>query len=210
MLENYITRFNPIEYRRVLKEVKLVKNVSNKQKPNYEFPSYYYQSLVKCEACKKDFYDIDTDKIWYLQNCCHCVCRACLVKYLNMSYVKSFGTLNCLIFGCMSQINEGDITYIIGKEKFDKFNEEILNLQLNLVTCAKCIEKFEFIKGKADPNTKDDKGRKLTNEQAINYIENRFTCLNHKCKAEQCRSCKASPYHLGYTCVEWAKNQQSL
>jgi E3 ubiquitin-protein ligase MYCBP2 len=129
---------------------------------------------------------------------------------MNTNYVKSFGSLNCPVGGCLNQINEYDITIVLGKEKFDKFNDEILNVQLNLVSCVKCKEKFEFMKGKVDSNTKDEKGRKLTNEQAMNYVENRFTCLNSKCKTEQCRSCKATPYHLGYTCAEWAKNQQSL
>lgn len=165
---------------------------------------------MKCEACNKDFYDIDTDKFWYLNNCCHCICRACLVKQINTNYVKSLGTLKCFVQDCISPINEYDIVAIIGREKFEKMNEELLNLQLNVVSCFKCKEKFEFIKGKIDPNTKDEKGRKLTNEQALNYIENRFTCLNSKCKAEQCRSCKASPYHMGFTCVEWTKNQQSV
>lgn len=124
--------------------------------------------------------------------------------------MKSLGTLKCFVQDCISPINEYDIVAIIGREKFEKMNEELLNLQLNVVSCFKCKEKFEFIKGKIDPNTKDEKGRKLTNEQALNYIENRFTCLNSKCKAEQCRSCKASPYHMGFTCVEWTKNQQSV
>lgn len=188
--------------------MKILKTSSYKQKP--EVPAYYFTSLVKCEACKKDFYDIDTDKFWYLNNCCHCVCRACLAKHINNNYIKDLGTLKCFVQDCMGFITEYDIVAIVGKEKLEKMNEELLNLQLNFVTCFKCKEKFEFIKGKHDPNTKDEKGRKLTQEQGLNYIENRFTCLNAKCKAEQCRSCKASPYHLGFTCAEWLKNQQSM
>lgn len=37
----------------------------------------------------------------------------------------------------------------------------------------------------------------------MNFVENRFTCPNSKCKTEQCRSCKAIPYHIGFTCDQW-------
>ena len=37
----------------------------------------------------------------------------------------------------------------------------------------------------------------------MNFVENRFTCPNSKCKTEQCRSCKAIPYHIGFTCDHW-------
>ena len=39
---------------------------------------------------------------------------------------------------------------------------------------------------------------------AQHYAENRFTCP--ECKNEQCKGCKASPYHIGFTCDEWIKN----
>lgn len=77
------------------------------------------------------------------------------------------------------------------------------------MTCVKCKEKYEFQPGKEDPNTKDDKGRKLNKNQLKNYVENRYTCLNSNCKTEQCRSCSAVPYHLGFTCEEWAKNMNA-
>jgi hypothetical protein len=51
---------------------------------------------------------------------------------------------------------------MIGKEKFEKLNQELLELQFNIITCFKCQEKFEFVEGKPDPKTKDEKGRLLT------------------------------------------------
>ena len=55
-----------------------------------------------------------------------------------------------------------DFKAIIQKEKLDKMNQELLEIQFNIITCFKCQEKFEFVEGKADPKTKDEKGRLLT------------------------------------------------
>lgn len=49
----------------------------------------------------------------------------------------------------------------------------------------------------------------IQRDQLTNYVENRFTCLNSKCKTEQCKSCKSTPYHLGFTCDEWSKNMKA-
>jgi hypothetical protein len=37
----------------------------------------------------------------------------------------------------------------------------------------------------------------------MNFVENRFTCPNTRCRTEQCRSCKTIPYHIGFTCDQW-------
>lgn len=44
---------------------------------------------------------------------------------------------------------------------------------------------------------KDNKQQLLKPEARKHYAENRFLC---KCKTDQCKLCKAAPYHLGYTC----------
>jgi len=46
-------------------------------------------------------------------------------------------------------------------EKFDKLNEELLEKQFNIVKCAKCQEKFEFIKGKPESHQKDGTGKMI-------------------------------------------------
>ena len=50
----------------------------------------------------------------------------------------------------------------MGAEKFNKLNEEMLEKMLNIVSCVKCKEKFEFIRGKPDPHMKDTMGKPLT------------------------------------------------
>ena len=46
-------------------------------------------------------------------------------------------------------------------EKFDKLNEDLLEKQFNIVKCAKCQEKFEFIKGKPEAHQKDSSGKMI-------------------------------------------------
>eukprot|EP00828_Plagiopyla_frontata_P030567 TRINITY_DN398_c0_g1_i1.p1 TRINITY_DN398_c0_g1~~TRINITY_DN398_c0_g1_i1.p1 ORF type:complete len:379 (-),score=41.52 TRINITY_DN398_c0_g1_i1:179-1315(-) len=41
----------------------------------------------------------------------------------------------------------------------------------------------------------------------MHYAENRFTCP--ECKTEQCKNCKVNPYHIGFNCEEWVKNQNA-
>ena len=74
----------------------------------------------------------------------------------------------------------------------------------NIITCCKCSAQFEFQEGNPrDAPKKDENGKVLTPEQAKDYAMNRFVCTSGACKTEQCRSCGATPYHLGYTCREF-------
>lgn len=71
----------------------------------------------------------------------------------------------------------------------------------NLIECVKCKEQFDFVSGKpSDAPPKDNNGKPLTEEHKKHYAENRFHCTNPGCKAEQCKSCQAVPYHLGMSC----------
>ncbi|MCB0368689.1 MAG: hypothetical protein KDD45_04385 [Bdellovibrionales bacterium] len=38
---------------------------------------------------------------------------------------------------------------------------------------------------------------------------NRFVCPTPSCKTEQCRSCQATPYHLGMNCKEYKERALS-
>lgn len=74
----------------------------------------------------------------------------------------------------------------------------------NLIDCFKCKVQFEFQEGNPrDAPKKDATGKEIKPEYARDYATNRFICPNSSCKTEQCRSCQASPYHLGMTCKEF-------
>jgi hypothetical protein len=86
----------------------------------------------------------------------------CLVKYINNNYYKEKGLLRCPINDCSANIITSDLEIILGKERMEALNIKLFEIDFNIATCVKCKEKFEFQRGKEDPNTKDDKGRKLT------------------------------------------------
>ena len=77
------------------------------------------KNMLKCEKCSRTFYDFDTEKIWYLINCCHCLCRACLLKYIFSEYPKSKGELRCLIDKCTQYFSEEDYR-VIGTNNKEK------------------------------------------------------------------------------------------
>ncbi len=88
-------------------------------------------------------------------------------------------------------------------------SEEVIRMQFNIVICVKCEEQFQFNPGQArDIQTmKDDKDKALSQEAKNHYSNYRFKC--YKCKTEQCRMCKADPYHKGYTCDNFKKLKNS-
>lgn len=55
-----------------------------------------------------------------------------------------------------------------------------------------------------DTIIKAPRGKAITEAQKLCYVNNRFKCPNKNCKTEQCKSCKAVPFHLGFTCDEFA------
>ena len=63
---------------------------------------------ILCMNCKKEFLDFDVQYFWYLDACCHCFCRACLLKYITQEFVKSNGQVKCILQGCKYYLNEGD------------------------------------------------------------------------------------------------------
>ena len=86
----------------------------------------------------------------------------CLVKHINNNFYKEKGVLKCPVKTCSDNIINVDFEAIIGKERMEIMNVKLFEIDFNIASCVKCKEKFEFQKGKEDPNTKDDKGRKLT------------------------------------------------
>ena len=74
---------------------------------------------------------------------------------------------------------------------------------MNIVVCSKCSAEFQFVEGQAkDAPKKDKNGKVLSKKASEEYAKYRFVCPNERCKTEQCRNCKASPFHLGMTCIE--------
>jgi len=76
-----------------------------------------------------------------------------------------------------------------------------------MVQCVNCNTQFEFQKGQIDLTQKDDNQKVLSYEACINFFENRFNCI--QCKTEQCKNCKVTPYHKGFTCEQYSLTQKN-
>lgn len=48
-------------------------------------------------------------------------------------------------------------------------------------------------------------GKAVTNSMAKHYADNRFQCPS--CRADQCKSCKEMPYHLGFNCADFQEHK---
>lgn len=68
-----------------------------------------YEDMIQCDKCEQRFFSFDTEQFWYLQNCCHCICRLCLIKLVNQNYIKNKGQVNCPKINCNSPLIDYDI-----------------------------------------------------------------------------------------------------
>lgn len=82
-----------------------------------EFKCFTYNSnTIPCQLCQKNFLDNDTEKIWYLLNCFHCICRGCLIKHVQTNYIREKGQVKCPLPLCGSLLIEDD--YYVKKNRF--------------------------------------------------------------------------------------------
>ena len=99
---------------------------------------------------------------------------------------------------------------IVGAEAFDKLQKQYYKQMAEkngLVVCS-CQNIFELVTGKADPNQKDEKGKKLSKEALKNMSQFRVRC--NVCEKIFCAKCHESPYHVGYTCAEFKLYKTSM
>jgi E3 ubiquitin-protein ligase MYCBP2 len=128
----------------------------------------------------------------------------CVNKYIDSEFINQGGNLKCLNPTCGVEIEQDQIKGIIGLEKFEVLEAKVLRKMCNFIGCCKCKAEFEFVEGNAkDAPKKDPQNNPIKPEHAKDYAINRFICPTSSCKTEQCRSCEASPYHLGMTCKEY-------
>lgn len=100
-----------------------------------------------CEACHKVFYsNKDFDKLWYLDQCCHMICRMCISR-LAIDYVANDGKLLCPELGCGAKFNMYDLQSVLGLEKFQELDRKLAMKNQNVVECCKCKNVFSFEKG---------------------------------------------------------------
>lgn len=72
-----------------------------------------------CEACRKSYYNNrDSDKLWFINQCCHMICRPCIMRMAIEKYVEQDGKIVCPELGCGARLSDYELTEVIGREKF--------------------------------------------------------------------------------------------
>ncbi|CAD8052967.1 unnamed protein product [Paramecium primaurelia] len=163
---------------------------------------------IACEACRKTFYfNQDFEKLWFLENCGHVMCKLCIHRLALEKYVENDGRIMCQEIGCIAWIKEFELKQILGIDKFNDLDQKLAFKNQDIIECIKCKSQFFFEKGNPKEIVKDQQGKNINHEAQINYANNRFICK--QCKTEQCRECKAVPFHIGMTCQEYKINSQA-
>lgn len=67
--------------------------------------------------------------------------------------------------------------------------------------CKRCDHSTKLERGEVDYELTDRKGKKISEDAAINCNLNRIKCDG--CQMNFCNKCKSEPYHIGYTCEEY-------
>ncbi|CAD8082872.1 unnamed protein product [Paramecium sonneborni] len=156
---------------------------------------------VACEGCRKPFYfNQDFEKLWFLEECSHVICKQCILRMAQEKYIDNDGKIMCQEIGCIARINQFELKQILGNDKFNDLDKKLALKNQNIVECIKCKSQFSFEKGNPQEQVKDQQGKSINGEALISYANNRFICK--QCKTEQCRQCNATPFHIGMTCQQ--------
>ena len=100
-------------------------------------------------------------------------------------------------------MNEAEITAIIGKEKVDELQKQMIQKFIegdkSFVSCE-CGNVIEMLQGEVPLNYKKEDGKELTKAAAVHMSNNRIRC--NECNINFCVSCRTKPYHIGMTCKQ--------
>ncbi|CAD8152124.1 unnamed protein product [Paramecium octaurelia] len=181
----------------------LIQQPSYSQKQNDVEIFKSMQNLQKLEECKVCGRQVHADIITYFEHCFTPICRPCLMKQIEKDS-KNSTAFFCPNQQCKKVMAEQELIQLLGREKHDQYATIMVERQFNIVKCSACSEQGAFEKGSHITTLKDP----VTNQQlqpkyVEHYLNNRFMCFNQKCRTEQCKECKAVPYHLGMTCEEY-------
>ncbi|CAD8181444.1 unnamed protein product [Paramecium pentaurelia] len=164
------------------------------------------QKLEECNVCGKQ---VDADIITYFDHCITPICRPCLMKQIEKD-AKTNIAFFCPNQQCRKEMTQQELIQLLGKEKQDQYATIMLARQFNLIKCSACSEQGAFEKGSSITVLKDPiTNQQLQQKYVEHYLNNRFMCFNQKCRTEQCKECKAIPYHLGMTCEEYKIKKSS-
>ena len=147
-----------------------------------------------------------------MANCQHVFSTRCLGRHVRASAGRHCATPAMILCpaegGCDKQVAAVDLLCFLSQAEHDALLANELSGFLQdgaaegYTTCPGCNAVFELV----DPSPTgaqsacDLDGRPLTREQLNHYRRNRLRCPH--CSLPFCSSCRATPYHTGFTCSE--------
>ena len=154
---------------------------------------------IFCSKCEASFEYCELgDKVIYIDECLHAICKSCLTKEIDATYPD----VKCMHPGCKVNILDMEVRAILGDKAYEdlqtKMTLKLLDQQNGIVRC-KCGNAIEFMKGDIDYNYKNDEGKNINKAAAKHMSTNRVRC--NECGNNFCIGCKAEPYHVGKTCA---------
>ena len=182
---NNVNKMNNVNYMFDNKEL-------NDNKGNDQFQEQ--GDLSSCQMCK-------TADFTYLE-CCHPICIPCFIKYAK----SDFPNMKCKV--CHEVIQENFKKMVLGSQ-YDEIDKHFMYKNLgNVIECPCCKELNSFEPGVVDYHIKDENNVRLSKEAAEDYAKNRCRCGS--CQNNFCIQCKATPYHVGKTCLQFANHKKAL
>lgn len=96
--------------------------------------SAFSQDIVVCKKCTKKFYaSFDASSLFYVEECWHLFCLACIKKYIDDEFVNRYGNFFCPAKDCKKNISEDQIKQLIGEKKFDDLQNKAIRKMMNVV-----------------------------------------------------------------------------
>jgi hypothetical protein len=160
--------------------------------------------LVFCEMCGHAKPDM---RYMTMPDCGHIICTDHMIPRIMRRLPKK-GAVRCIMKGCRYYLSVLEIKSLIGDDEYNRLTnpnpvvpDDVIIVECTC-GCAGLIEP-----GEPNYNTKDSTGKTISRTAAEHMARNRYRCP--KCEKILCANCKSEPYHLGYTCEEYAKFKSS-
>ncbi len=79
---------------------------------------------MECSSCNMKFDELSFHQIFFMEECCHIVCKRCIVGIINENFPDE---VKCPSRDCERIIQNFEIQGILGQEAFDELNKKALN-----------------------------------------------------------------------------------
>lgn len=146
------------------------------------------------------------------QNCQHIFCTECLRKSV-LEKIHANRTSEIACQECGTALTPRDLRDLLTPDEmaaYERASVAEASAGSTLVTCPHegCGEVMELVLAEPSASELAQAERELAGERAVSAAAARHRCQYRlrcrTCGTEFCAQCRATPYHAGYLCAEWA------